>query len=306
MPSRSAVPPERQRVQLRVPVPAGLEPQGQVRGSLGGSSGRSVAVGEAVVGPVGLDHGLDLGGGRRRRGHARRLRPIVGEELPPRLAHRRRIVDELLVHLLHEPRVRPEPRPLTIWCCHARQRTGAPPARPGPTHAVDAVEARATCSVADVRPPLATAAVLLLVLTACSSSDDTSPVAGVPDAGTQAALPQGALQAVSVIGNGRAVQAASANGTSTLIATTIGLNAGRRRGRHDRRRGRHRPAGVTVDRVPGRAPRDRRRIRAERVVVGRSHPDTDRRRSRHRPVGCSPPTARHWSRRRRSRSPRRR
>ena len=104
------------------------------RGSLGGSSGRSVAVGEAVVGPVGLDHGLDLGGGRRRRGHARRLRPIVGEELPPRLAHRRRIVDELLVHLLHEPRVRPEPRPLTIWCCHGRQRTGAPPAGPARLH----------------------------------------------------------------------------------------------------------------------------------------------------------------------------
>ena len=86
------------------------------------------------------------------------------------------------------------------------------------------MRAWATCSVADVRPPLATAAVLLLVLAACSTNDDPSAVSGLPDAGAQADLPEGALQAVSVIGNGRAVQAASANGTSTLIATTIGLN----------------------------------------------------------------------------------
>ena len=82
----------------------------------------------------------------------------------------------------------------------------------------------ATCSVADVRPPLATAAALLLVLAACSSNDDPSSVTGDADPGASAELPTGALQAVSVIGSGRAVQAASASGTTSLVATTIGLD----------------------------------------------------------------------------------
>ena len=55
-----------------------------------------------------------------------RLRAIVGEELLPRVADRIRIVDELFVHLLDEPRVRAEPRPLTVCCCHEVQRTAAP------------------------------------------------------------------------------------------------------------------------------------------------------------------------------------
>jgi WD40 repeat protein len=63
---------------------------------------------------------------------------------------------------------------------------------------------------------------LLLVLTACSSIE--SPPNAV-DSGTQPPtdVSAGVLQEVSVIGAGRALQAASAAGAATVVATTIGV-----------------------------------------------------------------------------------
>ena len=53
------------------------------------------------------------GRGRRRRGRRRGRPPelardVVGEELPPALAHRRRVATELLVHVVDQPGVGPE------------------------------------------------------------------------------------------------------------------------------------------------------------------------------------------------------
>jgi hypothetical protein len=72
----------------------------------GGCSRRvSGAVGFGVVTrrPMGLGDGLDGGRGGGGSGDTRSLRLIVGEELLPRIAHRCRFCDELLVHLLDEP-----------------------------------------------------------------------------------------------------------------------------------------------------------------------------------------------------------
>ena len=54
--------------------------------------------------------GCGCGRGRRsgRRRHDDRTRPVVREELAPRLTHRRRVRAVLLVHLVDEPRVRSE------------------------------------------------------------------------------------------------------------------------------------------------------------------------------------------------------
>ena len=49
-----------------------------------------------------------LGPGRRPRGGRDRGRAVVGEELPPALAHRSGVGDEALVHVVDEPGVRPE------------------------------------------------------------------------------------------------------------------------------------------------------------------------------------------------------
>ncbi len=62
-------------------------------------------------------HRRDVGGDRL--GH----RAVVGEELLPRLADRLGVGLELLVHLLDEPRVRPERWLLDIWHCHDDDRT---------------------------------------------------------------------------------------------------------------------------------------------------------------------------------------
>ena len=65
----------------------------------------------------GSSHRRDVGGDGL--GH----RAVVGEELLPRLADRVGVGLELLVHLLDEPRVRPERRLLDIWHCHDEDRT---------------------------------------------------------------------------------------------------------------------------------------------------------------------------------------
>ena len=77
------------------------------------------------LGGVGGRRGAAAGGGRGRRGGAARrgggaggggrrgrlrggVAPVVGEEVLPALAHRRRVGQVLLVHLVDEPRVGPE------------------------------------------------------------------------------------------------------------------------------------------------------------------------------------------------------
>ena len=66
-----------------------------------------------------------------------------------------------------------------------------------------------------------TAAAFLLVLAACSSDATvrTSEIGSV-----ESATPAEKLQELSLIGAGRASQAASATGGSTVVATTIGVN----------------------------------------------------------------------------------
>jgi WD40 repeat protein len=68
---------------------------------------------------------------------------------------------------------------------------------------------------------ISTAAAFLLLLAACSSDGtELSPVTSTPES----AAPAEGLSALSVIGAGRATQAASANGARTVVATTIGVN----------------------------------------------------------------------------------
>ena len=81
-------------------------------GAAGGGVGRLRLV---VDGSVGC--GCDVGGDRL--GH----RAVVGEELLPRLADRLGVGLVLLVHLLDEPRVRPERWLLDLWHCHDDDRT---------------------------------------------------------------------------------------------------------------------------------------------------------------------------------------
>jgi WD40 repeat protein len=67
-----------------------------------------------------------------------------------------------------------------------------------------------------------TAVAFLMLLAACSSGGTT--VRTGESEGVESAAPTETLQELSVIGNGRASQAASATGASTVVATTIGLN----------------------------------------------------------------------------------
>lgn len=69
------------------------------------------------------------------------------------------------------------------------------------------------------RTPIA--ALLVIVLAACSIEETTSPGQNSDVVGT--AIPRGLVEA-SVIGNGRAVLAGSATGYGSVIATTIGVN----------------------------------------------------------------------------------
>ena len=104
---------------------------------VGGDRGTGAADGLADI--LARRPATAAGGGRARRpvggplARRRRLRRrselsarggdcrlVVGEELPPGLADRLGIGSELLVHLLDEPRVRPEGRPGRINCSHRR------------------------------------------------------------------------------------------------------------------------------------------------------------------------------------------
>ena len=96
------------------------------RRRLGGTSGAGVGVGAA--GSRGRGGGSDgRGGGRHRLG--RGVAPVVGEEVLPALAHRRRVGEVLLVHLVDEPGVGTERVGEQIVVggvvSHGSERTGA-------------------------------------------------------------------------------------------------------------------------------------------------------------------------------------
>ncbi len=103
--------------------------------ALGGASVRAAARGvRPRHRPVGVCAAATRADCRRRRGRGGdrgRGCLVVGEELLPLVADRVGVADELLVHLLDEPRVRTEVGPcppgLVLWRCHVRQGNQARP-----------------------------------------------------------------------------------------------------------------------------------------------------------------------------------
>src|SRR5690606_33198381 len=91
------------------------------RGGCGGGGRarrrRGLAVGRRRLGRGCEGRRWGRGGGGRRA--------VVGEELLPARAHRRRVGEELLVHLVDEPFVRPDGRRGRGFLCHEVDPNGA-------------------------------------------------------------------------------------------------------------------------------------------------------------------------------------